>query len=159
MPREVPSIRFAELVRMLAEGIADAQRDLDRSSAQMVEELARSTVSIVPEVREVVDPDGGVSFEQARPRKVSLLDLGIAPTFYQFAKSTVEVALDLTVEEKEDSEGEDRRYVLRADTASLQRERKLNGKVEAHSKLTTTLVPVPMPARLEPARSAVPKGE
>ncbi|HEX5593811.1 MAG TPA: hypothetical protein VFX35_10735 [Solirubrobacterales bacterium] len=159
MPRDLPSVEFADLVRMLAEGIADAQRELDRNSAEMVEELAHSYVTIVPEVREVIDTEGRVTFERARPQKMSLLDLGITPTFYQFERSTVEVAMDVTVEEKAEAHDERPRYVLRADTTTLQQERKLNRKVEAHSKLTATLVPVPMPARLEPARSTTAREE
>lgn len=153
MPTEIPSVDFAELIRMLAEGIADAQRELDRSSAGMVEELARSRVSIVPEVREVIEADGEVRYERAESREVSLLDLGIAPTFYQFERSTVEVSLDIAVVEEETSPGGESRYRLRADTFGVRQERKLNRNLQAHSRLSATLVPVPAPARLEPTRS------
>lgn len=152
MSGEFPSVDFGELVQMLAEGIATAQRELDRSSAGMLEELADTEVSIVPEVREVVEPDGRVRFERARSRKVSLLDLGVTPTFYQFSESTVEVAMDITVVEEEEDRGESR-LELRASTAAVQLERKVNRNLQAHSKLRATLVPVPMPARLEPART------
>jgi hypothetical protein len=137
---------------MLAEGIADAQRNLDRSSASLVEELSATKVSIVPELRETIDAEGNVTSEEAEPQEMSLLELGIMPTFYQFAKTTIEVAMDLTVEESQDPQSSGGRYELRANTLDLQRERKLNRKVEVHSKLTATLVPVPMPARLEPTR-------
>ena len=154
--RETPSVGFADLVRMLAEGVADAQLALDRSSARMVEELAATRVPFVPEVREVVDAAGHVSYERPPRREASLLDLGITPTFYQFSKSTIEVALDISIveEETEASQGE-ARLGLRANTAALQAERKLHQEVGVHSKLTATLVPVPMPARLEPSRSTV----
>lgn len=152
MTEEVAWVDFGGLVRMLAEGIADAQRDLDRSSASLVEELSATKVSIVPELRETIDAGGNVTHEEVEQRSVSLLELGIMPTFYQFAKTTLEVAMDLTVEESEEPRSRERRYRLRANTLDLQRERKLNRKVEVHSKLTATLVPVPMPARLEPTR-------
>jgi hypothetical protein len=137
---------------MLAGGIADAQRNLDHNSAGLVEELSETTVSIVPEVTEVIDGEGNVTYEEAEPQEISLLDLGVKPTFYQFSQTTLEVAMDLTVEEAEDAQSGGRRYALRANTADLQNERKLNRKVDVHSKLTATLVPVPMPARLEPVR-------
>jgi hypothetical protein len=90
---EAPTVSFADLVRMLAEGIADAQASLDRTSAALVEELANTTVKIIPEVKEIVDAEGNVSFEQAEPRDVSLLSLGVMPAFYQFSQSTVEVVM------------------------------------------------------------------
>lgn len=152
--KDVPSLSFPDLVRMLAEGIADAQASLDRSAVEMVEELAATKVPVVPEVREIVDEDGAIAYEEGRPREVSLLSLGIMPTFYQFSESTVEVSMDISiVEEGRESKSQKPRYGLRAGTAALQAERRLHREVGAHSKLKATLVPVPMPARLEPSRS------
>jgi hypothetical protein len=156
--RETPSVGFADLVRMLAEGVADAQLALDRNSASRVEELAATKVSIVPEVREVVDADGHVTYEQGRPREVSLLELGVTPTFYQFSESKVEVAMDISVvEEGTEPESGEPRLGLRAGTSAVRAERKLNRRVTAHSTLTATLVPVPMPAQLEASRTTVPR--
>jgi hypothetical protein len=47
---------------------------------------------------------------------------------------------------------------LSAETTDIRAERKLNRDVTVHSKLTTTLVPVPMPLRLEPSRSTTVPG-
>lgn len=151
--RELPDVDFADLVRMLAEGIADAQVSLDRASASMVEELAAKEVSLVPEIREVVDGKGNVSYEQAPPRPVSLLELGITPTFYQFSQATVEVSMDIKIVEEERATSGKPKVGLVAGTATLQAERRLNREVTGHSKLTATMVPVPMPARVEPART------
>ena len=60
--------------------------------------------------------------------------------------------MDITVVEEEEDRGESR-LELRASTAAVQLERKVNRNLQAHSKLRATLVPVPMPARLEPART------
>src|SRR5512134_2890309 len=95
--RESPSVSFADLVRMLAEGIADAQASLDRSSAELVQELAAATVQVVPRVEEVIDAEGNVTYEQADPQQVSLLSLGVVPTFYQFSQATVEVVMDMKI--------------------------------------------------------------
>ena len=151
---ESPSVSFGDLVRMLAEGIADAQTSLDRASAELVEELAGTTVNIIPQVTETIDADGKVTFEHAEPQPVSLLSLGVTPTFYQFSQATVEVVMDIKVveQQQERTEGK-RRYGLFAGTADVRTERKLNRDVTVHSKLTATLVPVPMPLRLEPVRT------
>lgn len=152
--RESPSVSFADLVRMLAEGIADAQTSLDRASAELVQELAATTVKIVPRVEEVIDEDGNVTFEQADPQEVSLLSLGVVPTFYQFSQATVEVVMDIKIVESEQESGQGRRnFGLFAGTAEVRAERKLNRDVTVHSKVTATLVPVPMPLRLEPTRT------
>jgi hypothetical protein len=150
--RETPSVNFADLVRMVAEGIADAQARLDRASAELVAELAQTEVQIVPRVTETVDADGKVTFEQAEPQTVSLLDLGVSPTFYQFSQATVEVTMDLKLVETEEETGKGKRFGLFAGTTEVQAERKLNRDVSVSSKLTATLVPVPSPVRLEPVR-------
>lgn len=155
--RETPSVSFGDLVRMLAEGIADAQTSLDRASADLVEELAATTVSIVPQVTETIDADGKVTFEQAEPQRVSLLSLGVTPTFYQFSQATVEVVMDIKIVEQEQvREDGKRNYGLFAGTADVRTERKLNRDVTVHSKVTATMVPVPMPLRLEPVRTTIP---
>lgn len=155
--RETPSASFADLVRMLAEGIAEAQASLDRTSAEMVVELANTKIKLIPRITEVLDADGNVTYQQSEPVEVSLLDIGVTPTFYQFSQSTVEVAMDIKIVENETQDGEiKRRFSLFADTSTLRFERKLNREVKVHSKLTATLVPVPRPLRLEPERITKP---
>lgn len=152
--RETPSASFADLVRMLGEGIADAQASLDRASAELVTELANTKVKIVPHITETIDENGNITFQQGEPQEVSLLDIGVTPTFYQFSQATVEVAMDLKIVESETESGSGkRRFSLFADTASVRFERKLNRDVKVSSKLTATLVPVPSPVRLDPVRT------
>jgi hypothetical protein len=147
--RETPSASFGDLVRMLAEGIADAQASLDRSSAEMVVELANTEVEIIPSVTETIDENGNMTFTNGAPQTVSLLQLGVRPTFYQFSQAVVEVVMDVKIVENESETGQ-RRFSLFADTSNVRFERKLNRDVKISSKLTATLVPVPMPLRLEP---------
>lgn len=153
--REAPQASFGDLVRLLAEGIADAQLSLDRASAAMVEELASTKVSVVASLTETVAADGTVTYSQGPPQEVSLLDLGVTPTFYAFREATVEVVMDVKVVEQqtETSSGKEQRFALFASTFDVRTERKLNRDVTAHSKLTATLVPVPSPLGIEPARS------
>lgn len=145
---------FADLVRMVGEGIADAQRRLDQSSAALISELAEAKVDIVTTITETVAADGTVKTETGPPRTVSLLELGLLPTFYQFSETTVEVVMDLKLQETNEttSSGKERVKGLFAGTRDVRTERKLSRDVTVSSKLTATLVPVPAPIRLEPLR-------
>lgn len=149
------STSFADLVRMLAEGIADAQVSLDRASAELITELANTKIQVVPHITETINEKGNITYQQGSPQEVSLLDIGIRPTFYQFSQATVEVAMDIKIVEGEiqSEEGKQRYFSLLADTTQVRFERKLNREINISSKLTVTLVPVPIPLRLEPARA------
>jgi len=152
--RETPSVSFGDLVRMLAEGIADAQAALDRASAETVVALANTTVEMIPSITETISEDGEVTYSQGEPRSVSLLSLGVRPTFYQFSQAVVEVAMDIKVVENETENGT-RRFAVFADTSNVRFERKLNRDVTISSRLTATLVPVPMPLRVEPVVTTI----
>lgn len=154
---ETPATSFADLVRMLAEGIADAQLALDRSSAEMVTELAGTRVDVVPTITETVAEDGSVTYVQGKPQSVSLLELGVKPTFYQFSQATVEVSMDLKLVEQLNENGTRKTggLGLFAETANIRFERKLNRDVSVHSRMTATLVPVPAPLRLDIPRRTV----
>ncbi|HSW58140.1 MAG TPA: hypothetical protein VLH15_07040 [Dehalococcoidales bacterium] len=150
---EVPSTSFADLVRMLAEGISDAQMSLDRASAQMLVELANTRVDVVRNITETIDKNGNITYTTEKPQNVSLLELGLLPTFYQFSQATVEVAMDLQIVENTTEKTEASGLkTLFANTSNLRSERKLGRDVKISSKLTATLVPVPAPLRIEPAR-------
>lgn len=155
---ETPKVSFPDMVRMLGEGIAAAQASLDRASAELAKELAETRIEVIPRVTERVDDNGNLTYEHAPAQQVSLLDIGIAPTFYQFSQATVEVSMDLTLEEHIDEEGKTR-YGMFAKTSEVQFERKLSRDVKVSSRLTATLVPVPRPIRLDPARSFGSGGE
>ena len=150
---EVPSTSFADLVRMLAEGIADAQVSLDRASADMLVELAGTRVDVVRNITEKIDEKGNITYESGKPQNVSLLELGMLPTFYQFSQATVEVAMDLQIVENSTGSAEVKGLkTLYANTSNIRLERKLGRDVKIASKLTATLVPVPHPLRIEPSR-------
>jgi hypothetical protein len=150
--RETDQASLADLIRLVALSVADAQAALDRSSAGLVKELAETAVEIIPSIQEIVGADGSLEFVHGKPRKVSLLDLGVMPTFYQFSQTVIEVHMDLKISETLHESGSKRGITLLADTAGIRFERKLNRDVSVSAKVTTTLVPVPMPLRLEPVR-------
>lgn len=140
----------------MAEGIADAQVELDRASAEMIVELANSRVSVVRSITETIKPDGSVEVVAAEPVELSLLELGVQPTFYQFSESTIEVAMDLEIAEEIETETEVKgRKTLFARTRDIKQERKFNRDVSVSSKLTAKLVPVPSPVQLEVTRSTI----
>jgi hypothetical protein len=154
--KESPMVSFADLVRMLAEGIADAQASLDQTSAEMAAVLAQTKVPVIPRVTETIDEDGNISYEHAEAVEVSLLDLGIDPTFYQFSEAKVEVTMDIQILETEKETGTEKKsFGLFAGTSDLRFERKMNRKVDVSSKLSATLVPVPKPIRIDPVRTTV----
>ncbi|WP_310475619.1 hypothetical protein [Sandarakinorhabdus sp.] len=149
---EVANVSFGDLVRMLAEGIADAQLALDRASAEMAVELANSQVDIVPVITETVDKDGNVSFSRADLQTVSLLEIGIMPTFYQFREATIEVSMDVHIVESTNEQTKQKSRGLFASTRDVQMDRRFNRDTKMASRLTAVLVPVPSPIRIEPIR-------
>lgn len=158
--QESPSVAFADLVRMMAEGIADAQLELDRASAEMITELAESRVNVVRAVTETIKEDGSIEIETAEPVELSLLELGVQPTFYQFSESTIEVSMDLEVAEEVETESKGKgRKTLFARTRDIKQERKFNRDVSVSSKLTAKLVPVPSPVQLDVVRTTVIEGD
>ncbi|RDD29264.1 hypothetical protein CR161_00280 [Prosthecochloris sp. ZM] len=152
--QETQDASLADVIRLVAESVADAQTALDRASANLVTELAGQQVEVIPSITETIDSDGNVKYSQAKPRKVSLLDIGVMPTFYQFSQTVIEIQMDLKISEELNEKGiKSGRMALLADTAGIRFERKLNRDVTVSSKVTATLVPVPMPLRLEPVRT------
>ncbi len=149
---EVSNVSFGDLVRMLAEGIADAQMALDRASAEMAVELAKAEIEIVPAITETIDAEGRVTFTRAPTQKVSLLEIGITPTFYQFREATVEVAMDIHIVESENEQTKQKSRGLFASTRDVQMDRRFNRDTKITSRLTAVLVPVPSPIRIEPVR-------
>lgn len=154
--RELPGASLADLVAQLAEAIAEGQAKLDLSAAAVAQELAKAKAQFIPEIRQVIEQDGSMKFEQAKPVEVSLLELGIQPTFYAFSEATLEVAMDLKVVEQTTTTTQENKGLF-ANTQSLRLERKLNRDVKVSSKITAKLVPVPAPQLLTPVRTVTDK--
>lgn len=156
---EAANLSFGDLVRLLAEGIADAQSALDKASAEMAAELATNFVDIVPTITETIAADGSVTFERGAPQKISLLELGLTPTFYQFAEATVDVVMDVHIVTSEDETTKEKRTGIFASTREVTLDRKFNRDVKSTTRLTAKLVPVPSPLRIDPVRRTVVKEE
>ncbi|HBY60853.1 MAG TPA: hypothetical protein DEH78_13605 [Solibacterales bacterium] len=151
--QELPGASLADFVTSIAEAVAESQAKLDLASAEVAKELASTKVEFIPEIRQIIEADGTSRFEQAKPIQVSLLELGLQPTFYAFSEATIEVAMDLRVVEQTSSVSNSKSRTLFASTQSLRTERKLNRDVKVSSKFVAKIVPVPGPALLQPVRS------
>lgn len=160
--QELLDVPLPEMVLKLALGIAEAQRALDENSVETSEMLANTEVPLVLAVTQTIAADGSVSFTQAPPVDVSLLQIGLMPTFYQFAEATIEVTMDIkttTSRETNIKVGAKARLGFSVFSTSVKTDvshnRKFGKEVKGTSRMITRLVPVPPPSRIEPALNVV----
>lgn len=153
---ELLDVPLPDMVTKLALGIADAQRALDENSVETAKALADTEISVVPAITETISDDG-VTFEAAAPINMSLLQVGLNPTFYQFAEATIEVSMDIkttTSTETNVKVGLKAKVGFSMWSASIavdvQHNRKFGKEVHGTSRLITRLVPVPPPPRIFP---------
>lgn len=149
------SANLADFVREMAFSMADAQAAMDRNAVEILQQLAATEID-VPVIKKVItqadgdDADLEVEIERQNI-KTSLLALGIRPTFYQFAKTVIEVSLDLSVQTtaQSNSNSNDKlKTRVMVNTRKVRTERRYNREIKAFSKLTIEMVPVPEPADL-----------
>ena len=155
--QELLDVPLPEMVLKLALGIAEAQRALDENSVETAEALAETTIPLVLAVTQTIAADGSVSFTNADPVDVSLIQIGLLPTFYQFAEATIEVTMDIktttSVETniKVSSKAKVGFSMWSASVAlEVKHNRKFGKEVHGTSRLLTRLVPVPPPPRIAP---------
>ncbi len=160
--QELLDVPLPEMVLKLGLGVAEAQRALDENSVETAKMLADTMVPIVLAVTQTIAADGSVSFTQAPPVDVSLLQIGLMPTFYQFAEATIEVTMDIktTLSRETNIKVSAKAKVGFAMwSASVKTDvshnRKFGKEVRGTSRLVTRMVPVPPPARLEPVLNVV----
>lgn len=154
--QQLLDVPLPDMVAKLAFGIADAQRALDENSVETAKALADTTVPLVMAVTQTIT-DTGVSFESADPVDVSLMQIGLLPTFYQFAEATIEVSMDIkttTSRETNIKVGAKAKAGFAMWSASIsvdvEHNRKFGKEVHGTSRLITRLVPVPPPPRIAP---------
>jgi hypothetical protein len=150
--RELP---FDDLIYLLAEGVATAQTKLDLSTAELLETLAETEVDVVPQLTRRFDGDGRVRTDASASETRSLLELGFAPTRYQFSEASVDIDIDISLSEQKttDSESEERSVGLRAGTYELTEQRKYDREMNGNAQIRAVLRPVPLPVGLQPAES------
>jgi hypothetical protein len=155
--QELLDVPLPEMVLKLALGIAEAQRALDENSVETAQALAETTIPVVLSVTQTIAADGSVSYSQADPIDVSLIQIGLLPTFYQFAEATIDVQMDIkttTSRETNIKVGTKAKVGFSMWSASISvdvsHNRKFGKEVHGTSHLITRLVPVPPPPRIAP---------
>ena len=155
--QELLAVPLPEMVMKLGLGIAEAQRALDENSVETATMLAETTVPLVMAVTQTIAADGTVSFTSADPVDVSLLQIGLLPTFYQFSQATIEVTMDIkttTSSETNIKVSAKAKVGFGCFSASVSvdvsHNRKFGKEVHGTSRLMTKMVPVPPPPRIAP---------
>ena len=155
--QELLDVPLPDMVAKLALGIAEAQRSLDTNSIQTAVALAETTIEIVPFITQTISATGEVSLTQPDPIEMSLLQVGLNPTFYQFAEASIEVTMDIkttTSTETNIKVGIEAKVGFACWSASaridVSHNRKFGKEVRGTSRLFTKMVPVPPPPRIFP---------
>lgn len=155
--QELLAVPFPEMVLKLALGIAEGQRALDENSVETAQMLAETKIPLVMAITQTIAADGTVSFTSADPVDVSLLQIGLLPTFYQFSEATIEVTMDIkttTSSETNIKVSAKAKVGFGCFSASVSvdvsHNRKFGKEVHGTSRLMTKMVPVPPPPRIAP---------
>lgn len=155
--QELLQVPLPEMVTKLALGIAEAQRALDENSVETAKALADTTIDVVPAYTQTIAANGDVTFQAATAVPMSLLEVGLNPTFYQFQEATIDVTMDIkttTSTETNLKVGVKAKVGFGMWSASINIEashnRKFGKEVRGTSHLITKMVPVPPPPRIFP---------
>ncbi len=171
--QELLDIPFADMVRNLAAAVAEGQLSLDRASIETLRFLADDAngIAIIPEIVETIVPStmstsiNGVATDiatvtvRSQPAaavKMSLLQAGILPTFYQFTEASIEVKLSITMKRTGDAETAGRPgfagrgVMVHGSTVNYRSANTYSYTAEGSSVLRITMRPVPPPVRLLP---------
>lgn len=155
--QELLDVPLPDMVAKLAMGVADAQGALDANSVETAKTLSTTTMEIVPAIERTIDSEGNVTMEPQEPVELSLLQVGLAPTFYEFEEATIDVEMDIktTTETETDvavSAQAKAGWGLWSASVStdVSHNRKFGREVHGTSHMTTKMVPVPPPENLMP---------
>jgi hypothetical protein len=171
---ELAEVPFGELLRSVAEGIAEGQHALDMTSLRTLIELTKIQVDLIPEVTEVITPapfdvpvsgqapvrvtGARVEASAAAPVQMSALQAGIEPTFYQFTEATIQLKVSLQLRETQETDTDGKKQTgLRVfgSNVNFRSQNTFSYTAEASSSVTAILRPVPAPSRVVPATITV----
>jgi len=116
-------------------------------------------IDVVPTLTRTIESDGTVTTDTAATERRSLLELGLTPARYRFSDATIEVEVDVSVAERDQSRTRptdrrdkhaDRAFDLRAGTQSVIDRRTFDREAGANARLAARLEPTPMPAAVGP---------
>ena len=163
--QELLDVPFSEMIKGMGLAVAEAQFELDRVGIRLAQMMSGSY-----EVEEV-DPDTGETeyvtheaYVTFNGERLSLLELGFTPTFYQFVDTLVEVKVSLSMARTRDFSGSVSTKSksigaaalpfaagagVRSTAVNASYAAKYQYSAEGSSLMRTKLVPVPPPAVLE----------
>lgn len=163
---ELAEVPFGDMLRSIAEGIADGQHALDLTSLRTLQELTQVKVGIIPEITEVITPKpfdvpisgqapvrvtgARVEATAAAPVEMTALQAGIEPTFYQFTEATIQLKVSIQLRETRETSADGKvSKGLRAFSSNVNFRTKntYSYSVEASSSVTAVMKPVPAPLR------------
>lgn len=170
--RDLLNVPMGEMIREMAFAIAEAQLALDESGIQ-VAELMSGTVYDTDENGAMTGEarDTRVYFgkdDEGNPEKLSMMELGFTPTFYQFVDTLIEVKIAIKMTREISSERKTEGVITRRTTQKKRNwfsrssrstvtttpvdatySSKYSYSAEGSSLLRTKLAPIPAPAILE----------
>jgi hypothetical protein len=166
------AVPFPKMVLSLAQAIAKGQTALDKASLNTLKVLAKTKFDYIPEITEVLEPEiinvngtqvTGVNVELVAPRalKMSMLQAGLVPSFYQFTETVIEVKMSISSKVESESEFEfgleteaSAGFLFASGSVSshvnYRTQNTYSYSVEGSSLLRTTMKPTPPPQRMMP---------
>lgn len=168
---ELQEVGFGELIRSIAQGIADGQRALDLSSIQTLQILSKTPVDVIPEVTEVITPEpflvsvpgqpSGVWVTGARvlasaaePVSMNALQAGLLPSFYQFTEANIQVKISIQLRQatQSDTDKSEKTDVFAfASHVNFRTQNTFSYSVDAAASVTVIMRPVPPATQLQPS--------
>lgn len=177
--QDLLNVPFPQMIFSMAQAIAKGQLALDKSSIETLKILAKTEFDWIPEITEVLypkpvkmtGPQGqaagvpvtgvGVELQEPQPVKMTLLQAGINPTFYQFTDSVIEVKMSISSQTSSENSldvsfgvSATADYFFGSATitsnVNYHTANKYSYSVEGSSLLRTELKPAPPPPRLMP---------
>ena len=167
---ELQEAHFGEILRSIAQGIADGQRALDLAAIQTLQVLSNTTIEIIPEISEVITgqpltvPISGqpsievtgarVTANASDPVAMSALQAGLLPSFYQFTETVIELKMSIQLREatQTETDGTQKTGIFAFGShVNFRTQNTYSYSVDASSSVTATLKPVPANIRLTPS--------
>lgn len=172
--RDLLDVPFDEMVASLALAVAQGQSALDRNSVATLRELAATTVELITEITEVVDPvqrnvrvgadtitvtGAEITTTGVRTGRMSMVQAGFLPTFYQFTEVELEVQLAISMREESatDTQSPDnaRAWKAYASSVDFRTQNTYSYSAQGASVLRAKMRPVPPPSRVEPSVTTI----
>jgi hypothetical protein len=130
---------FDEMIASMGTGIAEAQRKLDEISFEITKMMSGTEAKYRIRLSDSADA-----------RSYSLLELGFAPTFYQFVDTVLEVKVAFSMSSETSNTGSGRgKYQAKSTPVDATYSNRFQYPVEGSSVMRTKLVTVPPPGLLE----------